>query len=173
MQCGAPIVMLGVGDARGIRTAQLTLDGQCPGAWRSNPAPFTPRYSTRACTPVLPAIGARPGRAACQATLDLELVGTQQVSIVPLGGRTEVQMQSPWPHPSFSGRFLPTERTVRADGFEAQWRLSSLATTAAQDIAESKPVCTSTPGEDNLAYAGAANQPTAAWTASAWPSSTR
>lgn len=50
-------------------------------------------------------------------------------------------MDSGWPHPSFSGRFLPSEREVRADGFTARWRLSSLASTAQQDIAQGKPVC--------------------------------
>ena len=154
MQCGAPILMLAVADARGIRTAQLEVNAQ---ELALKPGTFHPTYA-RGLHASLPE-SVRGGAEGLQATLNLELVGTQQVSIVPLGGRTEVQMQSPWPHPSFSGRFLPTERTVRADGFEAQWRLSSLATTAAQDIAESKPVCTSTPGEDNLAYAGAANQP--------------
>lgn len=151
MQCGAPILMLAVADARGIRTAQLELNGQ---DLHLKPGTFHPTYA-RGLHASLPE-SVRGGAEGLQATLNLELVGTQQVSIVPLGGRTEVQMQSPWPHPSFSGRFLPTERTVRADGFEAQWRLSSLATTAAQDIAESKPVCTGPVGEDALRYASAA-----------------
>ena len=150
MQCGAPILMLAVADARGIRTAQLELNGQ---ELRLKPGTFHPTYA-RGLHASLPesVLGMAEG---LQATLNLELVGTQQVSIVPLGGRTEVQMQSPWPHPSFSGRFLPTERSVRANGFEAQWRLSSLATTAAQDIAESKPVCAGPVGEDALRYAAA------------------
>ncbi|MDQ1260179.1 MAG: inner membrane protein [Pseudomonadota bacterium] len=150
MQCGAPILMLAVADARGIRTAQLELNGQ---DLHLKPGTFHPTYA-RGLHASLPE-SVRGQAEGLQATLNLELVGTQQVSIVPLGGRTEVQMQSPWPHPSFSGRFLPTERTVRADGFEAQWRLSSLATTAAQDIAESKPVCTGPVGEDALRYASA------------------
>ena len=151
MQCGAPILMLAVADARGIRTAQLEVNAQ---ELALKPGTFHPTYA-RGLHASLPE-SVRGGAEGLQATLNLELVGTQQVSIVPLGGRTEVQMQSPWPHPSFSGRFLPTERTVRADGFEAQWRLSSLATTAAQDIAESKPVCTGPVGEDALRYASAA-----------------
>ena len=151
MQCGAPILMLAVADARGIRTAQLELNGQ---DLHLKPGTFHPTYA-RGLHASLPE-SVRGRAEGLQATLNLELVGTQQVSIVPLGGRTEVQMQSPWPHPSFSGRFLPTERSVRANGFEAQWRLSSLATTAAQDIAESKPVCTGPVGEDALRYASAA-----------------
>lgn len=155
MQCGAPILMLAVADARGIRTAQLQLDGQ---ELHLKPGTFHPTYA-RGLHASLPET-VRGMAEGLQATLNLELVGTQQVSIVPLGGRTEVQMQSPWPHPSFSGRFLPTERNVRTDGFDAQWRLSSLATTAAQDIAESKPVCMGAVGEDGGAYAGTAHPQT-------------
>ena len=75
------------------------------------------------------------------ATLNLELVGTERISIVPLGGNTEVLMTSSWPHPSFAGRFLPSEREVKPDGFSAQWRLSSLATTAQADIAGGSRIC--------------------------------
>ncbi len=136
MQCGAPILMLAVGDARGIRTAQLTLEGQ---TLPLKPGTFHPVYSRGLHASLPDAL--RSQGSALQATLELELVGTQQVSFVPLGGRTEVQMHSRWPHPSFSGRFLPTERSVRDDGFDATWRLSALATTAPQDIATAKPLC--------------------------------
>jgi len=140
MHCGAPIVMVAVGDARGIRTAQLTLDNQqASQALPLKPGTFHPTYS-RGLHAALPESvrGHAPG---LTATLDLELVGTERLSIVPLGGSTEVQMTSGWPHPSFGGRFLPSEREVKADGFSAQWRLSSLATTAQADIAEGKRVC--------------------------------
>ena len=144
MQCGAPILMLGVGDARGIRTAQLTLGGQ---TLALKPGTFHPQYS-RGLHATLPesVLSATDGLAA---TLDLELVGTERLSIVPLGSNTEVQLSSGWPHPSFTGRFLPSEREVRDDGFTAQWRLSSLATTAQQDIAQGKPVCQASTSDDD------------------------
>ncbi|MBW7833631.1 MAG: cell envelope integrity protein CreD [Simplicispira suum] len=146
MQCGAPILMLGVGDARGIRTAQLTLGGQ---TLALKPGTFHPIYS-RGLHAMLPesVLGGLDGLAA---TLDLELVGTERLSIVPLGSNTEVQLESGWPHPSFTGRFLPSEREVRDDGFTAQWRLSSLATTAQQDIAQGRPVCLASSDDDEQA----------------------
>ncbi len=146
MQCGAPILMLGVGDARGIRTAQLTLGGQ---TLALKPGTFHPQYS-RGLHATLPesVLGAPDGLAA---TLDLELVGTERLSIVPLGSNTEVQLSSGWPHPSFTGRFLPSEREVRDDGFTAQWRLSSLATTAQQDIVQGRPVCLASSDDDEQA----------------------
>ena len=136
MHCGAPIVMMAVGDARGIRTAQLTLGDQ---ALALKPGTFHPTYS-RGLHAALPEAvrGKADGLAA---TLDLELVGTERIAIVPLGGNTEVQMTSSWPHPSFAGRFLPSEREVKPEGFTAQWRLSSLATTAQADIASGSRIC--------------------------------
>ena len=50
MQCGAPILMMAVGDARGIRTAQLTLGEQ---TLPLKPGTFHPTYS-RGCTPRCP-----------------------------------------------------------------------------------------------------------------------
>ncbi|WP_119963909.1 cell envelope integrity protein CreD [Simplicispira lacusdiani] len=136
LQCGVPILMLAVGDARGIRTAQLQLGEQ---QLALKPGTFHPTYS-RGVHAVLPE-SVRGQADGLAVTLDLELVGTERLSIVPLGSRTEVQMDSGWPHPSFSGRFLPSEREVRTDGFTARWRLSSLASTAQQDIGQGKPVC--------------------------------
>jgi inner membrane protein len=48
------------------------------------------------------------------------------ISFVPLGRRTTASVASPWPSPSFSGRYLPAEQTVDKDGFSAKWTISSL-----------------------------------------------
>ena len=136
MHCGAPIVMMAVGDARGIRTAQLTLGEQ---ALPLKPGTFHPTYS-RGLHATLPE-AVRGQADGLTATLDLELVGTERIAIVPLGGTTEVQMSSSWPHPSFGGRFLPSEREVSPEGFSARWHLSSLATTAQADIANGSRIC--------------------------------
>ncbi|RQO81726.1 cell envelope integrity protein CreD [Acidovorax sp. FJL06] len=147
MVCGAPVVMMAVGDARGIRTAQLTLDNQ---ALALKPGTFHPTYS-RGLHAVLPE-SVRGKADGLTATLDLELVGTERLGIVPLGGSTEVAMTSSWPHPSFAGRFLPSEREVKKTGFSAQWRLSSLATTAQADIANGKRICLAG-GDDAIGHA--------------------
>ncbi len=136
MQCGVPVLMLAVQDARGIRAAQVDVDGS---AQVLRPGTFHPVYA-RGLHAALPE-GLRHREGVLTAALDLELVGTERLAIVPLGGTTEVQMQSTWPHPSFAGRFLPSEREVGDGGFTARWRLSSLATTAQQDIAKGRAVC--------------------------------
>ena len=61
-------------------------------------------------------------------TITLNLLGTQQHDIVPVGKDTTVSMKAGWPHPSFSGRYLPERREVGAAGFEAQWQTSHFAT---------------------------------------------
>lgn len=58
--------------------------------------------------------------------LDLTLAGTQSVDFLPLARRTEVSLSAPWPDPSFDGAFLPAERRINADGFEARWQVLDL-----------------------------------------------
>lgn len=91
--------------------------------------------------------------------LDLELVGTERLSIVPLGGNTDVKMTGSWPHPSFNGRFLPSERTWGPEGFTAQWRLSSLATTAQQDVQAGRRICAGSYDDAPTEYAPAGTTP--------------
>jgi inner membrane protein len=55
------------------------------------------------------------------------LSGGGSLSFLPLGDETTVTLASAWPAPSFTGAFLPTERTVSADGFTARWTVPSMA----------------------------------------------
>ena len=41
---------------------------------------------------------------------------------------TRAEITSEWPHPSFTGGFLPDERSVTEKGFHATWQLSRYAT---------------------------------------------
>lgn len=60
-------------------------------------------------------------------SVPLMLNGSGTVRFVPLGKQTQVDVSSSWPHPGFVGRFLPTRREIRADGFDAAWRLYYLS----------------------------------------------
>ncbi len=57
---------------------------------------------------------------------DLHLQGGRSLGFVPLGGETRVQLSSSWPSPSFDGAFLPGERNVGDEGFDAEWCILSL-----------------------------------------------
>ncbi|MEX2587451.1 MAG: cell envelope integrity protein CreD [Actinomycetota bacterium] len=56
----------------------------------------------------------------------LQLNGSVALHLAPVAETTVVQLVSDSPHPSFQGNWLPTERTVGADGFEARWEVPFL-----------------------------------------------
>ncbi|MHC7021767.1 cell envelope integrity protein CreD [Klebsiella pneumoniae] len=57
----------------------------------------------------------------------LDLNGTGEFSLVPLGRNSELQLTSNWPQPGFLGSFLPTQREVSAAGYRAHWQSSWFA----------------------------------------------
>ncbi|EMJ5016991.1 TPA: cell envelope integrity protein CreD [Klebsiella pneumoniae] len=60
-------------------------------------------------------------------SFSLDLNGTGEFSLVPLGRNSELQLTSNWPHPGFLGSFLPTQREVSAAGYRAHWQSSWFA----------------------------------------------
>jgi inner membrane protein len=63
---------------------------------------------------------------------DLRLNGSGTLDIAPVARETSVALSADWPHPSFGGVFLPTERSVRKDGFSARWYVPHLARSVPQ-----------------------------------------
>lgn len=59
--------------------------------------------------------------------IPLSFTGSSSLMFAPAARETRVSLQSGWPHPSFSGAFLPAERSVRPDGFDAKWKVPHLA----------------------------------------------
>lgn len=57
---------------------------------------------------------------------DLNLQGSRNLSFVPTGSTTDIQLSSSWSSPSFNGNFLPDEREVSDQGFSARWRILKL-----------------------------------------------
>jgi inner membrane protein len=62
--------------------------------------------------------------------LDFALDGTESLALAPLGNANHFKIDSPWPHPQFTGSFLPRSRSIGDAGFHAAWDISSLATSA-------------------------------------------
>ncbi len=60
-------------------------------------------------------------------SLNLKLRGSKSMSFLPLGEFTKVSMKSPWQSPSFNGSFLPSERNISKDGFNATWKVANLS----------------------------------------------
>jgi inner membrane protein len=55
------------------------------------------------------------------------LRGSRSFALVPRGGNTEWEVVSAWPHPSFSGSFLPEAKQVSDRGFTARYGVPNLA----------------------------------------------
>ena len=60
-------------------------------------------------------------------TVELAFNGSVSLAFAPVARETHVSLSSDWPHPSFSGNFLPDEREVTAAGFSAAWKIPHLA----------------------------------------------
>jgi inner membrane protein len=136
MSCAAPVLMVAVSDARGIRQAQVSIAGNTLPVFSGTQHPS----HARGFHAVLPE-ALRGADAPTVAEVTLGLVGTAEFAVAPIADDTRVQMHANWPHPSFGGRFLPTLREVRKDSFSATWNVSSLATTAPSDFLQRTALC--------------------------------
>ena len=57
---------------------------------------------------------------------DLDVNGSQEFGVLPVGKETKLTLASTWDTPKFAGAFLPETRAVGADGFSAEWRVLHL-----------------------------------------------
>lgn len=58
--------------------------------------------------------------------LELALRGSSGLFFAPAGKSNDVRVESSWDAPSFTGNYLPGERTVGDEGFEATWHITHL-----------------------------------------------
>jgi inner membrane protein len=54
----------------------------------------------------------------------LSIRGSDILQFAPLGIENKVHLVSPWADPSFTGSFLPSDRKVTPQGFDARWQIS-------------------------------------------------
>ena len=121
--------VLGLGDNRGITALTVTANGRALAPEPGTGVPWLPE----GVQAVLPGDWAPGAEVTTQATLGL--TGTSQLSWLPVAENFRWTLAGDWPHPRFAGFALPTERSVRADGFTAEWRMSALASQAPQRLA--------------------------------------
>lgn len=76
----------------------------------------------------------QPIASGTQVPFELELVlrGAESLQFFPAGKETRVQIESTWPSPSFTGSYLPNQRTVGPQGFAATWQIPYLGRSVAQ-----------------------------------------
>lgn len=131
--CEAPTIAVAVSDSRGLRDAQMRINDQEVPVLAGTP--FDKLSSGfHAVAP-----GA-PGDS-LTAKVTLQIVGTGDLAIAPVGGNNQVSLTGNWGHPSFGGRFLPVQREVLQDQFSAQWRISALASSASRNFLAGAALC--------------------------------
>ncbi|WP_295951197.1 cell envelope integrity protein CreD [Rhodoferax sp.] len=143
VRCGPPVLMLAVSDARGIRQAEVLVNGQPQTVQAGTQHSAYPR-GVQASLPANTPLGAP-----LRAEVELELLGTEALNFVPLGSATQISLSSNWPHPRFDGQFLPSERKISDQGFEASWRVSALASSAQQAVVDGGSLCSGGMGTSN------------------------
>lgn len=133
-----PYLVVGLSDVRGLlgtpvlRSGEQLLELQAGSADMSGymkgvHALLPAVDGNNAVTTALPAVAV---------TMDFSLAGTQSLSVATIADNNQVSMNSSWPHPSFSGRFLPNQRETGEAGFKADWQVSSLASDAQTQLQE-------------------------------------
>lgn len=112
---------LGITDMRGIQDKIVfTLNGS---TYDANPGLKTDDLAGAGVSILIKPLSADEPN---QFSFDLNLNGSEQVSLIPVGETNTVKINSSWPSPSFNGAFLPTTREVKKDGFSAQWKILHL-----------------------------------------------
>ena len=135
---------IGVGDLRGVNQGvSVTWNGA---ALSTSPSIDTAGMGSQAIDVKIPGLAAPPSGTPPAGTaqptrateaveaaqpeipfvVKIDLKGTQQINFQPVGRTTTVRLASTWPHPAFSGAFLPDTSRISDAGFDAEWRLSHL-----------------------------------------------
>jgi inner membrane protein len=137
LQCGPLRMMVSLSDVRGLRQAEVRLDSEVA---KVEPGTEFARHPSGLHVVVSPA-RTDSVETPLAAKVTLDLLGTAQLSLVPAAGQTNWSLRSDWPHPSFIGRFLPQQREVTEQGFQASWAVNSLASSAARDVLREGRIC--------------------------------
>jgi inner membrane protein len=113
------LVSIAINDLRGTREG-LVLD------WGGMKRPLlpgsqVPGYTTGATA----ALGdGKPINAPVEFSIPIDFNGSEGIYFAPFGVQNEAMLKSNWPDPAFRGAFLPAERSVRDNGFDAKWKVS-------------------------------------------------
>ena len=116
------VLLLGIPDLRGLED-QVTLQWNGQGSVFEPGIPVPGVAESGIHVPLtLDANTTEPHRFRIEAALK----GSGSLFFTPLGKVTSIKLTSPWPDPSFTGAFLPDEKTITASGFEASWKVLNL-----------------------------------------------
>jgi len=96
--------------------------------WNGNAAPFLPGVGafSQCGTGIHAPVSVQPGADHFTFSFPLSLHGSLGLYFAPFGRSTLVEMKSNYAAPSFQGNWLPSQRSVAADGFTASWSIPFL-----------------------------------------------
>lgn len=115
------ILTLGISDLRGVKDElQVSIHDQ---VYACEPGTLLPDLAPSGVTIPFPI---ESESTLLEFDFTLSLQGSKNLSFIPIGNTTEVQLHSSWPSPSFNGNFLPDSRELTPDGFTANWKVLQL-----------------------------------------------
>ncbi|WDE05105.1 cell envelope integrity protein CreD [Thalassomonas viridans] len=128
---GRPYLTTTVSDPRGINSIPSL-------SWQGKTLPFLPgsklAENNQGLHAYLPDTGHKLGP--INFDFQLELRGMQTLSFIPAGREAEVNASSSWPHPQFTGAFLPVVREISQNGYRASWKITSFASNIGDKVSQ-------------------------------------
>lgn len=109
------VMAFGLSDPRGVVSVDgIAVDGA---GGRARPGTTLTSIVDRGFH--VPVAAAGPG--SVEIHIPAVIRGSDSLRFLPVGATTRATLRSDWPHPSFVGDVLPTEREITADGFAGSW----------------------------------------------------
>ena len=118
-------LLVGISDLTALRNLSVSLGQQPPIGADAVEQESLLSSSVAAATPLSIADIQKP----VDFAVTLDFHGSSSLNFVPLGDDTKLVLDSDWPSPDFSGRALPDDRTIGAQGFTAHWSVGSITRT--------------------------------------------
>lgn len=112
------VVTLGISDMKGVKERiQFQWNGE---AKEANPGlPSSDLFYSGVSVPV----SIKEADSEYSFVTRLNLNGSFELLFSPIGKETMLHLSSPWQNPSFTGIYLPDERKLDDNGFQADWRV--------------------------------------------------
>lgn len=118
MVWGEARLLLGIDDARGLQEeVMLNWAGNEKNLEAGLPENTVLKAGLSTLVPLSAQVGASFG-------INLKLRGSTSLNFIPVGKTTHVGIQSKWPHPDFTGQYIPSATPAISDqGFNARWQI--------------------------------------------------
>lgn len=111
-------LVMGVSDLRGLREVPRL-------EWDGDELPLREPGQRLGCATVAAPVPISAGDEV-DFRVRLAIDGSDELALTPVGRETAAELGSSWPDPSFTGAFLPSERSVGSDGLSARWTVLDL-----------------------------------------------